>query len=117
MQTQMMPCNVPLASPDAIATTRQIATTAHYPLSRVAPLLAGAMEQRRAAHIAQFRGDLDGELTARLALLDLTERINAELDRAAETGLALLSLAVDRRPDDVRELLARAAKGVRHAAA
>ncbi|MBL8866606.1 MAG: hypothetical protein JNK93_13690 [Planctomycetia bacterium] len=110
--------NVPLWSDDGIADLRRMAATAHYPLARIYPLLADAMTHRRAAHIAQTRGDVAGETAARLAMLTATSAIESELDKAADTGLALLALAIQRRPHEVRDLLASVGgKGVRYAAA
>lgn len=96
--------NLPLWSAEGIADIRAAAKASHYPKSKTDPLLAAALEQARAVHIARNKGDAEAAAAADLERLRLVGLIEEESDRAADTGLALLALAYDRRPHEIRDL-------------
>lgn len=89
--------SLPLWSAEGIADLRASAATSHYPLSRVRPLLADALEQARKTHVAKCQGDTQAAAAADLERLRVCGLIEEELDRAADAGLAMLALAFERR--------------------
>jgi hypothetical protein len=101
---QIVAESLPLWSAEGIADLRATVGTSHYPLSRVRPLLADALEQARKTHVAKCQGDTQAAAAADLERLRLCGLIEEERDRAADTGLALLSLAFERRRLELTEL-------------
>jgi hypothetical protein len=107
---------LPLWSDEGIASLRDGAKLLHYPLNRIRLSQADAMVAERALHVARtamttartetaHSAARDQAATAELKRSDALGRMYDELDRAADSFLSMLSIAIDRRPNEVAAML------------
>ncbi len=112
----LLATDLPLLSPDGIADLRASAKPAHYPASHIRPAIADAIEAARDCHTARNAIDAarteaehlaatDREAEADLRRSAALARAEAEMERAADCGLSLLSIAADRRPEELLDIL------------
>ncbi len=104
----LSPPGMGLILPDTIDGLRTIAKTSYYPRNRLYPLLADLAEAERAMHVAATRGDAEAKAASEMRQWNIHGAITAEKERASDSGLAMMALALEHRPHEVADLLASA---------
>lgn len=85
-------------TPEQTKSMRLAAKTAPYPCNRLIAILADLADADRLLGGSPTRDEIERRW-------QLTGELDAERDKAAESFLSMLSLAIDRRPNEVAALL------------